>query len=253
MLNATSFISGASLGAGLMYLLDPRQGRRRRKQILDQVGHAILEVQSAADITRRDVQNRSYGVFARLRSSMVLHDNSDRVVEARVRSKLGHYVSHPAAIRVAVDEGHVLLDGPILASEVRPLLSAVKSVMGVRSVANDMVPHRTAKNISALQGGKAATGETMEFLQRNWSPTARLCAGALGCAFMANCAVTRKPAPLFLGIVGLGLLGRAIFNERVPALLTPSHQEEASSSSGITRPWSLPTGNGRHSALQTDA
>src|SRR4030095_3894924 len=67
-------------------------------------------------------------------------------------SKIGRVVSHPAAIEVASQDGCVVLSGPVLASEVDPLLSAAQSVQGVCGVENRLEVHEQPGKISALQG-----------------------------------------------------------------------------------------------------
>jgi uncharacterized membrane protein len=59
---------GATLGAALMYLLDPERGRRRRALLRDQAVHLAHETEDFADEAARDLGHRSYGVVAGLRS-----------------------------------------------------------------------------------------------------------------------------------------------------------------------------------------
>jgi osmotically-inducible protein OsmY len=80
---------------------------------------------------------------------------TDEVLGNRVRSQIGRHVSHPRAIEVAAHDGVVTLRGPILANEVDELLTAVLTVRGVRDVDDQLDVHKTAKGISALQGGMA--------------------------------------------------------------------------------------------------
>ena len=130
----TSWFSGIGLGAGLMYFLDPDLGRRRRKLCLDQCYHALLKFNDAAEATCKDLANRSYGTFAELRSSITEHDNSDPIVASRVRSKLGHFASHPSDIKVAAHDGEVTLSGHVPPQEAPKLIAAAKSVIGVNRV-----------------------------------------------------------------------------------------------------------------------
>ena len=44
-------LGGIGLGAGLMYFLDPQQGRRRRALVRDQFTHLSREACDAADVT----------------------------------------------------------------------------------------------------------------------------------------------------------------------------------------------------------
>lgn len=66
-----TFTRGFLLGAGLMYLMDPSEGGRRRALV------------------------RGKGAVTRFRSG----DAPDGVIEERVRATLGRIVSHPGAIR----------------------------------------------------------------------------------------------------------------------------------------------------------
>ncbi len=59
---AFSMLAGMGLGAGLMYLFDPRMGRRRRAFVRDKVIHLGHEVQDVADVVRRDMSNRARGL-----------------------------------------------------------------------------------------------------------------------------------------------------------------------------------------------
>lgn len=63
-----------------------------------------------------------------------LEDDAD--LRERVRSRLGEWVSHPAAIRVDVDRGVVRVSGQVLAKELDGLLSRITGVDGVRKVHN---------------------------------------------------------------------------------------------------------------------
>ncbi len=104
----------------------------------------------------RDLSNRAHGMIAEMEALLHHEALTDRVLVARVRSKLGRVVSHPRAIQVTVWQGRVTLRGPILAGEVAHLLSAVASVRGVTGVDNHLDVHDRAGGISALQGGVPA-------------------------------------------------------------------------------------------------
>jgi len=210
-MNAIAWLTGAGVGAGLMYWLDPDRGARRRGLLRDQAVHAISQARKAADTTWRDAKHRTSGSIAALHFTGK-NSATDEVLVERVRSKMGRYVSHPASIEVAASGGHVTLSGLILAHEVDELLQAVNSVKGVREVENRLEVHKTPENISGLQGGVRRTGEPAELMQENWSPTTRLAAGTAGCALMANCAIKRTPAAIVMGTLGFGLFARALVN-----------------------------------------
>ncbi len=66
-MNRTSWLllGGATLGAGLMYILDPEGGRRRRALARDKAVHLSKTSGQALGKTSRDLLNRSKGVAAR--------------------------------------------------------------------------------------------------------------------------------------------------------------------------------------------
>jgi hypothetical protein len=59
---AISFLAGVGLGAGLMYVLDPQMGRRRRALARDQFVRLAHEAEDAAGVVARDMRNRAQGV-----------------------------------------------------------------------------------------------------------------------------------------------------------------------------------------------
>ena len=211
----SSLLNGIAVGAGTMYLFDPVVGNRRRSLMRDQINHLLHKSADAADATLRDAQNRAYGFMAEMRGCMTGEDASDEVLTERVRSKLGRHVSHPSAIEVSTHDGVVCLCGPVLAHEVDDLVWAVRSVHGVQDVDVQLDLHDSAGNVPALQGGRTRTGEPFEFMQTNWSPAARLLAGAAGTTLMFNCLTRRGPASLLLGTVGFALTLRALSNKEL--------------------------------------
>ncbi len=155
MKRSTDLVTGMILGAGLMYLLDPDRGRRRRALLRDQLVSGMHKVEDLGEdvaAASRDVQNRARGVVAEAQSRLRSEEVDDSVLEARVRSEMGHAVSNPSAIHVTARDGRITLTGPILAQEVDSLLSTVRSVRGVSEVENRLDVHERPGNISGLQG-----------------------------------------------------------------------------------------------------
>jgi hypothetical protein len=194
------------LGAAMMYYLDPDRGRSRRARARDRVIHVLNEIDHEIEVTSRDLANRTQGLVARS-TSLLAHDGApEAVIAARVRSKLGRVVSHPHAIEVTVRGHHVTLSGPVLAHEVPGLISAVKSVRGVRSVEDRLQVFERPGDHPALQGGKPRRRERFEMRPRAWSPTTRLLAGtAIGAAAL-EVAGRRGLAVLAIGALGAGLV-----------------------------------------------
>lgn len=132
---------GIGVGAGLMYLLDPDRGKRRRALLRDKTVHLAHEGRDSLDVATRGLANRAQGLYARTRSRFECGAISDPVLRDRVRSRIGHVVSHPASIEVEVEDGRVRLAGPILPGEVEGLLHSVSRMRGVAAVENRLEPH----------------------------------------------------------------------------------------------------------------
>lgn len=212
-------LGGLGLGAGLMFMFDPDRGRRRRALARDQMAHAARILARATSATSRDLSHRVYGTMAESGNLFRRKQVSDEVLTERVRARIGRSVSHPHAISVTVNDGHVILSGPVLAHEAHRLLSGVSSAPGVKGVENVLTVHTEAENISSLQGGRPRTGDRFALMQTNWSPTARLIAGTAGGALMVNCLARRDPVSVALGAVGFGLFMRSATNLEMKSLL----------------------------------
>jgi uncharacterized membrane protein len=206
-------------GIGLMYLFDPQRGGRRRALLRDKLARGLDALKDAAGTTGRDLRNRSRGVLAEARSLVTRRPVSDVVLAERVRSQLGRIVTHPSSIEVSVRNGIVSLSGPVLSREVDELVSRVSSVRGVQNVENHLDVHEQAGDAPELQGGGRRPEHRFEFAQENWSPTARLLAGAAGGGLTAYGARRRDGAGVAFGVVGVGLVARAVTNLKLERLL----------------------------------
>lgn len=204
---------GLGLGAIASYLLDPDEGRRRRALIRDKGVKSWFEAQEMLRAAARDLEHRVQGLVVGLPHQFQEEPITDDVLVERVRSRLGRVCSHPHALRVQALEGVVTLEGPILEDEVAPVLSAVRSVRGVKEVVNQLEPHtrQEARNIPALQGGRHREPR-MELLQDNWAPTTRLFAGMSGAGmFLAGLRRGGLPGAL-LQAAGALIVTRAAVN-----------------------------------------
>ena len=212
---------GGALGALAMYFLDPREGRRRRARTQDRMVHAGKRVNQAGRVTARDTVHRARGVLATARKLFEHEEVSDAVLVERVRAELGRAVSHPHALEVAADHGHVTLSGPVLSEEVRPLLRCVRGVPGARAVSDRLTVYEDAEaqHVSSLQGGHPRQGARFELLQEHWSPAARLAAGTVGAGLLASSFRARTGARAVLGTTGSALLARALTNRSLSSFL----------------------------------
>lgn len=59
-----TLLAGIGIGAALMYIFDPEQGRRRRALLRDQIVSCMNETSDVLGKTSRDLRNRAQGVIA---------------------------------------------------------------------------------------------------------------------------------------------------------------------------------------------
>lgn len=205
-------MGGAGAGAGLMYLADPRSGRRRRTLAQDKVVHAAHEAGDEVEKVARDLSHRTRGLWFKTWGRLHHEEVDDTTLEARVRSALGWVCSHPGAIQVSARGGRVELKGVILKAEHKKVRSHVRRVRGVRELDDDLEVHKQAGNHPALQGGTGRRGAVPEPFQLNWSPTLRLFAifGGLGLAAWGFS--RRGPVGIVTRLTGLALGLRGLTN-----------------------------------------
>ena len=206
-------IGGLGLGASVMYLLDPERGRRRRAMLLDGMTARAIDSERFLKKSGRDIGNRARGMAAKTRNRVFpAGPVEDDVLAERVRSKMGRYVSHPGAIEVSAAAGHVTLRGPVLADEADGLIRAVESVRGVREVEDRLEVHSEPGPVPALQGAGRRSGETPEFLQRRWSPAARVAGTGVGGTLLLLGLKRRGGLGMAATALGTGLMARSISN-----------------------------------------
>jgi uncharacterized membrane protein len=222
-----SLLAGAGVGAGLTYFLDPGRGARRRARVRDTVTHSAKATRRAIGTVGRDVLHRTYGTAASLRSPF-RHDRvDDPVVIERVRSKLGRLVSHPHAVEVTSIDGIVALRGPILEHEADSLIRAVRRVVGVCDVIDELERHERPGNIPSLQGGRPPAVSRLDAFQPHWAPTTRVMLGTAGAAMMVAGLGKRNAAGTIAALLGAGLAARAATNLPVRRLFGISDRRRA--------------------------
>ena len=150
-----AFFTGLGVGAGVMFLLDPDRGGRRRALIRDKAVSLSHTSKDALDKTARDLRNRATGVIAETKARFGESHVPDEVVVDRVKAALGRYPVHGRAINVQADNGTVILSGDTLADELDIILEAITGVRGVKDVVNNLNVHQDATGISSLQGTPA--------------------------------------------------------------------------------------------------
>jgi uncharacterized membrane protein len=203
-----------SMGAGsaAMFLLDPERGPQRRTLLQDHATSALRRGRRFLEAAASDLRNRARGLVAT--AARTPGEASDELLLARVRSALGHVVSHPHAVEVVVQDGTVTLRGPILASEADEAERVTRKVEGVKHVASALEVHHDPGNLPSLQGqGKRSQG------REAWTPGMRLLAGAGGAAFGLWGAVRGGIVGYALASAGSLVLTRSIVNAPLSALI----------------------------------
>lgn len=175
---------GVGVGLGLMYLLDPSNGRRRRALVRDKTIKGLKTTGHAIGTASRGVAKGAKGVAlgARAVTMTVIsplrkpeRPVSDDVLVHRVRTRMGRVVSHPRAIEVSASNGNVTLSGPVLKSELDHLLSCVSKIRGVKGVENRM-------DVRERHEGELAAGEMHRSGWRRALVPTGVLAGATGSA-----------------------------------------------------------------------
>jgi uncharacterized membrane protein len=201
------------LGAGLMYVLDPDRGRRRRALVRDKARLFLHDTEDSLDIGMRDLANRARGVVSELTASFRSHVCDDDVLSERVHTCLGRLTSHPGAIQVRAENGNVTLSGPVLASEVDRVLTGVRRVRGVRSVNNQLSVHDAPGDIPDLQGSPSHRLQA-HLQQRQLTPAERLLMTIGGVALTANGLRRGGLLGTLYGLAGASILARNMRTER---------------------------------------
>ncbi|HEY8555641.1 MAG TPA: SRPBCC family protein [Burkholderiales bacterium] len=217
----TALLVGTALGAAAMYLFDPERGRRRRAQVRDQVVHSGHKLQDAAQSAAADVRSRAEGYASTLRSASERLRSSDDVLTRRVRNALDRVCSRPHAIDVAASDGSVTLSGTAPAREIPLLVDRVLAVRGVQDVVNRLQPETETGTVPAVEGeARPDAGKSrFTFMQRPWSPAARVVGGLAGGALALYGFAARGAVNKALGLGGAALLARAATNMEMRRLI----------------------------------
>jgi uncharacterized membrane protein len=199
------------LGAALMYLFDPRAGRRRRARLHDHLTHAVHANQRLAGKAARDLEHRVVGLVDRVRTPA--RSNSDRVIAERVRSAIGHVVAHPSAIQVDVRERRVVVRGPVGEKEAMKLIAVLRDVPGVGSVV-DQLHRQPPPGTQDLSHGALAYDPATLLM-----PGPRLLVGGAGLGLLATGAIARGSYGALANVGGALLLARAAANRPLRQLV----------------------------------
>jgi len=208
----TTILGALSVGAVMMYLMDPSRGRRRRAMLGDQIIKTSHKAQRSGEKTIRDARNRILGILHSLRSGLQRASTSDAVLAARVRSNLGSLVRRARAIHVDVDQGRVILEGSVGADEADDVIDRLVRMPGVISV----VSHLKAYDAEADMPGFRHRYHAARWLPAN-SPTSRFLTGTTG-GILTLYSLLRGRAPYRSGVIGAGvaLIGLSFLATTLP-------------------------------------
>lgn len=203
---------GVGIGLGLMYVLDPVRGRRRRATLRDRTTHALRSTRVTLGKKAIDLGNRARGLAAEARTALHREAVSDVVLEQRVRSQLGRAVSKPCDVEVIAAEGCVTLRGVVRAGEVERLLRRVSRVRGVRSLESQL-------NVKGLHAAGHANGGANGKGGKSHAPgrpsaSARFLATVAGGGLAFYGARRRGVVGSLAGVVGMKMLRRALVPHR---------------------------------------
>lgn len=207
-------LTGIGVGAGMMYMFDPRNGRRRRAMMADKLASAQCHLRREVDKAVRDVENRASGQAREVRRAVTdaLSRRSEvdsDVLVSRVRAKLGRVVRSPHAVEVSADGSTVTLKGDVCTDEMSALERAVSAVPGVKHVKNELQTHEAAKDAPPVERPHRSD---------RWIPATRILGATAGGALAIYGAMRRGVIGSAATLAGSALLTRATANRGFSAL-----------------------------------
>jgi hypothetical protein len=130
-------LAGLAASGAALYFLERSQGPQRRARfakkawrVADAVGESLV-----------DSRHRLTGLAHSAWSVVGTGQPDDRVLEERVRSRMGRIVARPHYVHVAADDGVVTLWGMASTVEARELVHAVGALRGVKEVMDHLELH----------------------------------------------------------------------------------------------------------------
>lgn len=209
-------------GASLMYLFDPRSGRRRRASLGGQVNRGLRQTREFAQKVRVDAENRARGLYEQSRAALDRSPIDDDILAERARAALGRLCSHPGALQITCAAQIIHVSGDILSDQVKRVLHGLRNVRGVKDLVNELIVHESAESVPALQGEARTLDPALpEYLQESWSPAPRVLAGAVGVGLIASSLGSSRlnASTATLGLAGAAILLRAISNRSFARLI----------------------------------
>ncbi len=209
-----AILFGLGAGAATLYLADPKHGRKRRADLASGARHFVKKLAHEGEKSLRDSQHRLAGLAAELWPHFQAGTASDRVVEARIRSRLGRVTSHARRIHVLCDHGTATLWGTVHEDELGSLIQAVETIPGVTGVLN---------HLDVCRAEEASPSHTLQDarnqIRLDWSPSKRLLVGATGAALAIYGWKRKDVTGNALSVVGAGMAVRSTMQNHLRASL----------------------------------
>ena len=207
-----AILFGLGAGAATVYLTNPQHGRKRRADFASGAKQLLKKVAHEGEKSLRDGQHHLAGLAAQLWPGSNPEEPSDRVLEARIRSRLGRVTSHPHKIHVLCDHGAATLWGLVPENELGALVQAVEAISGVTEVLNHLEVSRSEKVPTAH-----LLKDARDQVRLNWSPSKRLLAGTTGAALAIYGWKRNDMAGKALSLLGAGLAVRSTMQNHLRA------------------------------------
>lgn len=179
------------------------------KRLLDKAAHEGKK-------SLLDSRHRLAGLVAELRTNFKHERPSDRVLEERVRSRMGRVVAHPRRVHAVCDSGTVVLWGQVLEEEISRLIEAVEQISGVVEVIDHL---EIAKPEELPPAEPNLLQDAKDRIRLNWSPSKRLLVGAAGAALAAEGWRRRDKLGNALTVLGAGMMARSTMQIHLRATL----------------------------------
>lgn len=202
-------LTGMSAGAALMYIFDPQQGGHRRALARDKLAHGAHVARERSRSAWHDACQRSAGLWHEGRRVLRREPISDETLAQRTRAELRRYTHYAHAIDVAVQDGHVTLNGPVLERDVNRVLRSIRRLRGVHGIDDRLIVHSDAGAVPALQGARDEAAASPA-----WTSAQRVTAGAAGSTLLLAATWRRGTMGAALGLLGAGLLAAGVLGGR---------------------------------------
>jgi len=206
-------LSGIALTAAGAYLFDPDSGKRRRSELGDRCKRAAKRINDQAHTLGDGISHQYKDVSSRARSWFSSEERKDKALARRVRIDLWRAVPDTQKVGATAHEGEIILHGDVLAKEHQHVLDVVRSVEGVRNVADHLteradIPKPAGR--ARLQQGYVTVRNNL--MQEKWTPPTRVCSSALGLGLMGWGVQHRNAVGIAGALAGAALVLRSASN-----------------------------------------